>query len=155
MPHSNLPVISYERAENIPDSKAIFDREASVLIVNLEKPNDYSGEFINSELLCISLDSEMMIEDLELKFSTSDIKKLNGVAFPAAIPAAVKFVESFVTTEQVAEVYSDIDLSCVHVEYAGAEEDELLHLQVAGGIVFDVSLDNRLLGVWIKDVIVN
>jgi len=155
MLYSDLPLVSYQRAEAVPASRAIFDREASVLIVNLEKPNDYSGEFINSELLCISLDSEMMMEDLELKFGTSDIKKLNGIEFPMGIPAGVKFQESYVTTEQVAEVYADIDLSFVHVRYAVAEEEELLHLQVAEGIIFDVSLDNRLLGVWIKDVIVN
>lgn len=153
MPLSELPVISFQKADSIPASTAIFDQEGNVLIVNLEKDNDYSGEFINSGLLCISLDSAMMIEDMEIKLSTSDIRRVPGLAFPQGLPAEVRFEESFVTTEKVSELYADNDLSVIHLEYAKVSADDLLHLQVAGGIIFDVSLDNRLLGVWIKDIV--
>lgn len=153
MPLSELPVISFKKADSIPASSAIFDQEGNVLIVNLEKDNDYSGEFINTGLLCISLDSSMMIEDMEIKLSTSDIRRVPGLAFPAGIPAEVRFDESFVTTEKVSELFADNDLSVIHLEYVKVAEEELLHLQVAHGIIFDVSLDNRLLGVWIKDMV--
>lgn len=153
MPLSELPVISFQKADSIPASTAIFDQEGNVLIINLEKDNDYSGEFINSGLLCISLDSSMMIEDMEIKLSTSDIRRVPGLAFPQGIPAEVRFEESFVTTEKVSDLYADNDLSVIHLEYAKVSADDLIHLQVAGGIIFDVSLDNRLLGVWIKDIV--
>ena len=153
MPLSELPVISFQKADSIPASTAIFDQEGNVLIVNLEKDNDYSGEFINSGLLCISLDSAMMIEDMEIKLSISDIRRVPGLAFPQGIPAEVRFEESFVTTEKVSDLYADNDLSVIHLEYAKIPMEDLLHLQVAEGIIFDVSLDNRLLGVWIKDIV--
>ncbi|MCK5267920.1 MAG: hypothetical protein KAR07_07125 [Spirochaetes bacterium] len=78
----DLPCLEYNKTDKVPGSISILDRENSLLIINLEKPNDYCGEFIDSERVSISLDSVRAIEDIEIKFSRSDVHINDNIVFP-------------------------------------------------------------------------
>jgi len=153
MSEKELPMVSYTAAETVPENTAIFDRDANLIVVNLDKPNDYSGEFINSGRICISLDSKMMIEDLEVKFSTSDVEVDDGLSFPEGIVSSVVFEDSYISVERDDVIRTTNSREVVHILFEEAAEEEILHLKVAEGIIFDVSLDNRLMGIWLNQII--
>lgn len=153
MPGKELPRVEYTAAQGVPDSTAIYDRDGGLIIVNLDKPNDYSGEFINTGLVCISLDSNMVIEDMEIKFSTGEAEVIPNLQVPPGIPATVHFQDSFLEVEQVSSLKTNPDSDLVFVCYEVVSDEEKLCLQVAGGVFFEITLDNRLAGIWVKDLI--
>lgn len=154
MSEPSLPCIQFSRAESLPDSLAIFDREASLLVVNIEKPNDYSGEFVDSGRVCFSLDSEMMIEDFELKFSTSDAAISDDLVLPECVDARVSFVRDCGSLALEEDIRTNNAMNLVHIKYKDEEEDNLLHLRVASGIVLDVTLENQMVGIWISGIVI-
>lgn len=153
MAEKELPRVEYTAANSIPASTAIYDREGGLIIVNLDKPNDYSGEFINTGLVCISLDSNMVIEDMEIKFSTGEAEVVPGLQLPEGVAATVHFIDSFLEVEQVSSLKTNPEKDLVYVCYEDVAEEEKLCLRVAEGISFEITLDNRLAGIWVKDLI--
>jgi hypothetical protein len=147
-----LPTVSYAPADNVPGCLAVFDREASLLVINLDKPNDYSGEFIDTGRLSISLDSGMALEDMELKFSTSDVERIDRLEFPTAIPVRLCFEPDAGLFGIEERFRTNHGMDLVHVIFADAEEDEILHLLIADGLALDVTAENELVGIWIKNV---
>ena len=155
MQDEKLPIVEYKPAEAVPDSIAIYDREASLLVVNLDKPNDYSGEFVDSGIVSISLDSEMAIEDFELKFCTQDCVIDDSLALPdAVIPAKVSFLSDHGSLDLHENLTTNNNRDLVRIWCREVPAENLLHLKVAGGVVLDVTLENELVGIWVSNVVV-
>jgi len=148
-----LPQIELSKTEAITDSNAIFDRDSSLLIVNLDKPNDYSGEFINSGLVCLSLDSNMEVEDLEAKFSVQDATIKEGIKMPEGISAKIAFKKSFLSLKVVTDLFTNPEMDLVHIRYSDHyDEDSIMHMKIADNLILDISMDNYLVGIWINDI---
>ncbi len=148
-----LPEIKVDKSEVVTDSKAIFDRDSSLLIVNLDKPNDYSGEFINSGLVCLSLDSAMEVEDLEAKFSLQDATIEEGIKMPEGVSAKISFKESFLSLKVVTDLFTNPEMNLVHIRYSDHyDKDSILHMKIAKNLILDISMDNYLVGIWIDNI---
>jgi hypothetical protein len=153
MQDEKLPIVEYSPVDRIPDSIAIYDREASLLVVNLDKPNDYSGEFIDSGIVSISLDSDMAIEDFELKFCTQDCTIDDSLVLPPErINAKVSFLSGHGSLELHEYLSTNNNRDLVHIWCKDVGDEDLLHLCVASGVVLDVTLENELVGIWVSNV---
>ncbi|MCK5267921.1 MAG: hypothetical protein KAR07_07130 [Spirochaetes bacterium] len=53
--------------------------------------------------------------------------------------------------KEVIESNSSMDI--VHISFAANSKDEIIHINIANGIILDLSLENCLVGVWVKDVV--
>lgn len=148
-----LPEIELTKNDVIIDSKAIFDRDSSLLIVNLDKPNDYSGEFINSGLVCLSLDSNMEVEDLEAKFSIQDATIKENLKIPEGVLAQISFKKSFLSLKVVTDLFTNPEMDLVHIRYSDHyDEDSIMHIKIANNFILDISLNNHLVGIWVNKI---
>ena len=133
----DLPCLEYNKTDKVPGSISILDRENSLLIINLEKPNDYCGEFIDSERVSISLDSVRAIEDIEIKFSRSDVHINDNIVFPEGVMGKATFLDGNedIKIKEVIESNSSMDI--VHISFAANSKDEIIHINIANGIILD------------------
>lgn len=152
MERSQLPEVVFERANELPAPVIIYDRDNSLLVVSLSAENDYSGEFINTGRVCISLGEAMQAVDVQIRYAPGELTINPDLVMPEGFAAKVFFPESYLVVETISEVEALQDMSLMHLWYTKVPDNEVLHLRVAPHVVFDVSIENRLTGIWIGNI---
>lgn len=152
MERSQLPEVVFERAKTLPVPLIIWDRDSSLLIVSLSEENDYSGEFINTGRVCIALGESMQAVDIEVNYSPSELTVVPDLVMPEGFAALVRFPDSYLIVDTISQMQALPDYSAMHLWYLSLPESEILHLRVAENVIFDVTIDNRLAGIWIGNI---
>ena len=152
MHRSKLPPLVFERGETISESVIVYDRDNSLLVVSLGSENDYSGEFINIGRVCIALGGSMDAVDMQIQYTPAEAVRVPGLSLPEGFPARVIFPDSYVLVEDNCTIELPPDSRAMHLFYADLPANELLHLAVARNVVFDVTIDNRLAGIWVGEI---
>jgi len=152
MDRSMLPPLVFKRGDTLAESVIVYDRDNSLLVVALGNENDYSGEFINIGRVCIALGESMNAVDMQIQYSLCEAKRVPGLSIPEGFVARVIFPESYLLVEDTCTIEVHSDESVMHLFYADLPPNELLHLSVARNVVIDVTIDNRLAGIWVGEI---
>lgn len=152
MERSQLPEVVFERAKSLPVPVIIWDRDSSLLIVNLTEENDYSGEFVNTGRVCIALGDAMQAVDIEVNYSPAEVTIVPAIIMPEGFAATVRFPDSYLVVDTISKIEALPDMSAMHLWYTNVPNTEVLHLAVAHNVIFDVSIENRLVGLWIGNI---
>ncbi|HOG65353.1 MAG TPA: hypothetical protein PLD82_07960 [Spirochaetota bacterium] len=153
MERSQLPEVIFERAKTLPVPLIVWDRDSSLLIVSLTEENEYSGEFINTGRVCIALGDLMQAVDIEVNYSPADVTVDPDLAMPEAFAASVRFTDSYLIVDTISQIKVLPDFSLMHLWYTDAPPSEMLHLRIAEHVIFDVTIDNRLAGIWVGNIV--
>jgi len=149
---SELPKLSYERGGSLSLSLAVYDRDNSLIVVPLGKENDYSGEFINIGRVCIALSESMEAVDMQIPYSSGEGKVVSALALPRGAAARVVFPGSYLLVDDDCSIEVHPEMSVIHLFCSSLSSDTLIHLSIAQNVVFDVTSDNRLAGIWISEI---
>jgi hypothetical protein len=152
MDRLSLPLLTYEMGGELSESVIVYDRDSSLLVITVSQENDYSGDFISIGRVCIALGEKMDAVDIQIQFSEGETKKSPNLVMPEAEAAKVIFSESYSPAEDACGVEVHPDLSVLHIACADISSDEVVHLAVAQNVVFDVTSDHRLAGIWVNRI---
>ncbi|MDR2734369.1 MAG: hypothetical protein LBC99_06970 [Spirochaetota bacterium] len=152
MERPNLPLLRYKLCGTVSESDIVYDRENSLLVIALSRENDYSGEFINIGRVCIALGESMDAVDIQIQFSEGETKKVSHLAMPEGQAARVIFPESSLPVEDLCSIEVHPDLSVLHFCFADLPPNEALRLSVAQNVVFEVTNEHTLAGLWVSRI---
>lgn len=152
MERSQLPEVVFEQAKTLPVPLAIWDRDNSLLVVSLSDENDYSGEFINTGRVCIALGEDMQAVEIEISYSPAELTIVPDLVIPEGFSALVRFPVSYLVVDTISQMQALPDYSAMHLWYLNLPKSEILHLRVAENVIFDITIDNRLAGIWIGNI---
>jgi len=152
MDRLELPLLRYEPGGTLSDADIVYDRDSSLLVITLSNENDYSGEFISIGRVCIALGERMDAVDIQIQFSESESKKVSGLAMPEGKAARVIFPESYLPAEDTCGAEVHPDLSVLHFSFADISPNEALYLAVAQNVVFEVTGEHTLAGIWVSRI---
>jgi hypothetical protein len=154
-----LPLLAFERVKDVMEPRIVYDRDSSLLVLTLSNENDYSGEFVNIGRVCIALGAKMNAVDVQVQYSSSEAKIVFDLTLPECYAARVTFTDSQLQTgaedfqgEDDCRIEVRPDMSVMHLYFIDFPEKELLRLSPAKNVVFDVTPDNRLAGIWISGI---
>ena len=151
MDRAELPTLSFEQGGELSEAQVVYDRDNSLIVIALSRENDYSGEFVNIGRVCIALGEKMDAVDVQVQYSPGDAKTVPGLRLPEGLAARLIFAESYLQVEDVCGIEAHPEMSVMHF-YFTDPKDELLHLSLAKNVVFDVTPDDRLAGIWVSGV---